>query len=135
MENTEVFRELIEQHKLIGLKFSNADCETNRDNNNIFLKNKTKYIYVDVGQKNNKYHSGLYLIDKEQNVFSIKAYGKKGYFRGTIDTMNLKYKEDIENMKQALLRRTEKGSYGNLTLNFWGGLNARTNISRTRPRA
>ena len=117
-ENIEVFRGLVEQHKLIGLKISNVDCEGNRDNSNIFLKNKTKYIYVDFGQKDNKYHSGMYMIDKEQNVFSIKAYGQKGYCRGTIQTMILKYKEDIENMKQALLRREETGSFGSLALNY-----------------
>lgn len=117
-ENIKVLKEVIEEHKLTMLKISNVDCEGNRANSNVFLKNKTKYIYVDIGQKDSKYHSGLYLIDKDQNVFSIKAYGQKGYFRGTVETMITKHKEDIENMKQALLKREETGNFGALTLNY-----------------
>ena len=117
-ENMKIFRGIIEEHKLLMLKISNVDCEGNRANSLVFLKNKTKYVYVDIGQKDNKYHSGLYMIDKDQSVFSIKGYGQKGYFRGTVDTVITKMKEDIENMKQGLIRREETGTYGHLALNY-----------------
>ena len=43
-----------------------------------------KYTKIDVGS------SGKYMIDKEERIFGIKAYGviHKGHQYGTLDTMN-----------------------------------------------
>lgn len=50
----------------------------------VFIKPGKKYTKIDVGR------SGKYMIDKEGNIFGIKAYGviHKGHNYGTLDTID-----------------------------------------------
>ena len=55
-----------------------------------------KYTKVDIGS------SGKYMIDKEGNIWGIKAYGQihKGHYYGTLDTINQYYWGDYQAYKK-----------------------------------
>lgn len=66
------------------LKIHELDCESNLLNAKAIYKIKKKYAYIDVGQ------SGKYLINNNNEIFGIKAYGviNKIHFYGTLDTID-----------------------------------------------
>jgi hypothetical protein len=78
---------LLEKEQLEQLIINKVDCEGNRHNHKVSIKEGNKYIKVDVGT------SGKYMIDKEGNIWGIKAYGQihKGHYYGTLDTINNYY--------------------------------------------
>lgn len=51
------------------------------------IKHGKKYVKIDVG------YSGFLMIDKEGNIFGIKAYGviHRGHHYGTLDTIDQYY--------------------------------------------
>jgi len=59
-------------------------CEVNLQNAKATYKIKRKYTYIEIGQ------SGKYMINKDGEIFGIKAYGviHTGHFYGTLDTIN-----------------------------------------------
>ncbi len=56
------------------------------------IKEGKKYVKIDVGS------SGKYMIDREGNIFGIKAYGviHRGHYFGTLETINNYYWGDYE---------------------------------------
>jgi len=59
-------------------------CQCNLDNAVAHYKLGKKYVKVDIGS------SGRYMIDKDGNIYGIKAYGviHKGHYFGTLDTID-----------------------------------------------
>ncbi len=59
-------------------------CEANLHNAIAHYTIGNKYTKVDIGS------SGKYMVDKEGNIWGIKAYGQihKGHNYGTLDTIN-----------------------------------------------
>lgn len=72
-------------------------CQDNLDNAIAHYKIGNKYIKVDVGS------SGRYMIDKEGNIYGIKAYGviHKGHYFGTLDTVDDYYWGDYRAYKKS----------------------------------
>lgn len=109
MENNKIsFEELNEvagllrEHNLLRLKASRLDCEGNRDNAQVFLREKQKYIYINTGNGKSSM-CGKWLFDKENKVlWSIKAYGQKNRIIGTIEKINNQLKEDIGTLNRVL---------------------------------
>ena len=62
-------------------------CEANLLNAKAIYRVKRKYTYIDIGQ------SGKYMINKDNEIFGIKAYGviHNGHFYGTLDTIDHYY--------------------------------------------
>lgn len=116
-QNLEELRSTIEEHKLLCLQLSNVDCEGNRDGSKVFLKKGRKYTYVDYGNGSN--NSGLYLVDKDNNVYTIKAYGQRGYYKGSVQSVMEQYKTELVRIEAALQRKSETGSYGALALSLY----------------
>ena len=79
----EQFANLLEKEQIERLHQDNLACQTNIDNAKVSVKEGNKYTKVDVGG------SGKYMIDKEGNIFGIKAYGviHRGHYFGTLDTI------------------------------------------------
>lgn len=75
---------LIEIQSIERLKAQNLACQCNVDNCKTSIKQGKKYTKIDIGT------SGKFMIDKEGNIFGIKAYGviHKGHYYGTLDTIN-----------------------------------------------
>lgn len=65
------------------------------DQYKVSLKQKKKYVYLDVGD------SGKYLID-ENGVWSIKAYGQKNYFKGSVAIVLASVNENIGKLSEAI---------------------------------
>ncbi len=81
----------IENDHLQYLINSKLDCETNRNNGKVTAKDGKKYIKIDMGNLNNNYKSGKYMVEKETGkIFGIKAYGviHKGHQYGTLDDID-----------------------------------------------
>ena len=74
----------ITQETQANLVKRHLGCQDNLDNAIAHFKIGNKYTKVDVGS------SGKYMVDKESNIWGIKAYGQihKGHFYGTLDTIN-----------------------------------------------
>lgn len=83
-EQLTAFGKLLEAEKIEYLRKSKLDCQANIDNAKVTIKPGNKYSKVDVGS------SGKYMVDKEGNIFGIKAYGQihKGHHYGTLTTTN-----------------------------------------------
>lgn len=77
------------------LKIRELDCETNLLNAKAIYKIKKKYTYIDVGQ------GGKYLINNNNEIFGIKAYGviNTSRFYGTLDTIDDYYWGDYRARK------------------------------------
>ena len=77
----------IEREQIETLKSKGLGCQCNIDNCKTTIKEGKKYIKIDVG------NSGKYMVDREGNIFGIKAYGviHRGHFFGTLDTINNYY--------------------------------------------
>lgn len=70
-------------------------CQCNLDNVVAHSHIGNKYIRIDVGT------SGRYMVDEEENIYGIKAYGvvNKGHYFGTLDTINNYYWGDYKAYK------------------------------------
>ena len=82
-EKLQKFAELLEREQLEDLERQGLTCADNTANCKIEIKPGRKYIKIDEG------YSGKYMIDKEGNIYGIKAYGviHKGHYYGTLDTI------------------------------------------------
>ena len=116
LQQMEEFRELVQEHNLLMLKIHDVDCQGNRDNARAILKIRRKYVYLDVG--NGSYDSGKYLIDAQNQVWSIAAYGQKNHYLGDLSQMIVDYNKEIQIIKEALARKQETGSFGMIALQF-----------------
>lgn len=79
--------ELIEKQSKETLIKNGLGCQCNIEQCKTKIKQGKKYIKIDIGT------SGKYMIDKDGQIFGIKAYGviHKGHFYGTLDTIDLYY--------------------------------------------
>lgn len=79
------------QNKYINYHYKNLTPEI------VSIKERSKYFAVDIGS------SGKFLIDKQEfRVYSIKAYGQKGYFLGSVQDIINKIQEDIEQFNKLI---------------------------------
>ena len=83
-EKIKVFAELLEKQRIERLHKLDLACQANIDNARVSIKEGKKYVKVNIGT------SGAYMVDREGQIFGIKAYGviHKGHFYGTLDTIN-----------------------------------------------
>ena len=95
-EKIEAFARLLEKEQIEDLRKRNLACEANIHNSKVSIKEGNKYTKVDVGS------SGKYMIDKEDNIWGIKAYGviHKGHYFGTLETINDYYWGDYQAYKK-----------------------------------
>ena len=87
-------KDVKQYYHFLDLQVSKLDCVGNLMNSIIRLIEKNKYVYLDVGT------GGVYLIDCDDNVYSIKGYGKKGYFVGKIEVVTQDYQKKINYMTE-----------------------------------
>ncbi len=87
LDKIKQFAELLEKQQIEYLYKNNIACEANILNVRVKIKEGKKYIKINIGT------SGKYMIDREGNIFGIKAYGviHKGHKFGTLDTTNNYY--------------------------------------------
>ena len=69
MKTIKEFAELLEKEQIERLHNDGLACEANILNARVSIKPGKKYTKVDVGS------SGKYMVDKDGNIFGIKAYG------------------------------------------------------------
>jgi len=76
------FAKLVEEHQIARLHKMDLACDANIANARTRIVPGRKYTKVDVGT------SGKYMIDKDGNIFGIKAYGviHRGHYCGTLET-------------------------------------------------
>lgn len=81
------FALLLREHQIVDLAKRGVDCPANRADCFVTIKPRRKYTLVDVGR------SGKYMIDADENIYGIKAYGviHRGHQYGTLDTINEYY--------------------------------------------
>jgi len=91
------FAELLEREQIERLHQNKLDCSDNIHNAKVSVKKGNKYTKVDVGS------SGKYMIDKEGNIWGIKAYGviRRGHYYGTVDTIHSYYWGDYAAVKKS----------------------------------
>jgi len=96
MKTIEDFAKILEEQQIEELKRKKLDCSANLANSRVFIIPGSKYTKVDVGS------SGKYMVDKDGNIFGIKAYGKvhKGHRFGTLQTTDNYYWGDYEAIKR-----------------------------------
>ena len=84
MKGLKEFAELLEKEQIEDLHRRKMACPANISNCRVSVKSGNKYTKVDVGG------SGKYMVDKQGNIFGIKAYGviHKGHFFGALDTID-----------------------------------------------
>ncbi|KKM73257.1 hypothetical protein LCGC14_1412260 [marine sediment metagenome] len=84
MRLLEQFANLLEKQQLKRLHNDGITYEGHEKSAKVSVKEGKKYTKVDVGS------SGKYMIDRESNIFGIKAYGviHRGHLFGTLDTIN-----------------------------------------------
>ena len=87
---------IIETDQIKQLIIDKLDCEGNRHNHKVSIKEGNKYIKIDIGS------SGKYMIDTIGNIYGIKAYGviHRGHQYGTLDTINQYYWGDYQAYKK-----------------------------------
>lgn len=83
-EKIKAFAELLEREQIEQRHKDNLACEANLMNCKVTIKEGNKYVKVDIGS------SGRYMIDKEGNIYGIKAYGviHLGHHYGTLETIS-----------------------------------------------
>ena len=86
-EKIQHFAKLLESDRIDRLITSDMACDANIINCKVKVIPGKKYTKVDVGT------SGSFMIDEEDNIFGIKAYGviHKGHRYGTLDTVDNYY--------------------------------------------
>lgn len=94
-EKIKKLAKLIEEQQIERLHKTGLDSEVNILNCKTKIIEGRKYTKIDIG------HCGKYMIDKEGNIFGIKAYGvinlRKNY--GTLDTISDYYWGDYNTYK------------------------------------
>ena len=87
MKTINEFAELLEKQQIERLRKDNLECDANIRNARVSIKPGKKYTKVDVGS------SGMYMIDGDNNIFGIKAYGviHRSHYYGTLETINEYY--------------------------------------------
>lgn len=101
-EIVELAKKLDEQQALtLRLNGYTNECFFNADGSltneyKVNLKQKKKYVYLDVGS------SGKFLID-DQGVWSIKSYGSKNHFKGSVAQVLASVNENIEQLNKTSL--------------------------------
>lgn len=85
--NIQKFAEKVERGQIERLKEKNLGCEANILNARTKIITGRKYTKVNVGG------SGKYMIDKDGNIFGIKAYGQvnKAHHFGNLETVDSYY--------------------------------------------
>ena len=78
------FGKILEAQTLERLHADGINYPGHEQSARVKIKEGKKYTKVDVGT------SGQYMIDKEGNIFGIKAYGviHHGHYFGTLDTVD-----------------------------------------------
>jgi len=110
LEKVNLLAELIENQQVAELAKQGLACETNVEACKVTIKKGRVYTKVDIGT------SGRYMIDREGNIYGIKAYGviHKGHFYGTLETINnyywgkftaYKLAEKLTNEKAELIKK------------------------------
>ena len=81
------FAEMLEKQTLERLHDDGITYEGHEKSAKVDVKEGNKYTKVNVGS------SGKYMVDREGNIFGIKAYGviHKGHHYGTLNTVNNYY--------------------------------------------
>lgn len=101
-EKLEALAELITKEQHERLIKDGLSVQVNMDNSTARIKEGKKYTKIDIG------YSGKYMIDKDGNIFGVKAYGviHRGHYYGTLDTINdyywgnyTAYKKQPQNIK------------------------------------
>jgi hypothetical protein len=84
MDKVSAFAKLLEKEHLERLTKEGYTYLGWQDNSKVTVIPGKKYIKVDVGT------SGKYMVDKDENIWGIKAYGQihHGHNYGTLDTIN-----------------------------------------------
>jgi len=84
MRLLEQFANLLEKQQLERLHNDSFTYTGHEKNAKVSIKEGKKYTKADVD------NSGKYMIDREGNIFGIKAYGviHRGHQFGTLDTIN-----------------------------------------------
>jgi len=100
-EQIKKLKDVVQYYKFLDLQVSKLDCVGNLMNTIVRLIEKKKYVYLDIGT------SGYYLIDEDNRVYNIKAYGQKGYFKGNIEDVIKEYQVRIDYMTNEIERKVE----------------------------
>jgi len=87
MDKLTKFARLLQAQQIKRLRKDKFNCPANMLECKVTIKPGKKYTKVDIGG------SGRYMIDREGNIYGIKAYGviHKGHSYGTLDTINQYY--------------------------------------------
>lgn len=85
--NIQKFAELLEKQQIEQSRKSGWNCPANIANCKVKIVKGNKYTKVNVG------NSGKYMVDKEGNIYGIKAYGviHRGQYYGTLSTIDQYY--------------------------------------------
>jgi len=96
MKTIEDFAKLLEAQQIEELRRKKLDCLANIANCKTKIVKGSKYTKVDVGS------SGKYMVDRDGNIFGIKAYGQihKRHRFGTLQTTDRYYWGDYEAVKK-----------------------------------
>jgi len=86
-EKIKQFAEILERQQIERLQKTGLGCEANIINCKVSIKQGKKYVKVDVGR------SGKYMIDDNEDIYGIKAYGviNKKHHYGNLDSINNYY--------------------------------------------
>ena len=86
------FAQLLESQTLERLHKEGINYEGHERSAKVTVKPGNKYYKVDVGT------SGTYMVDREGNIWGIKAYGviHHGHHCGTLETINQYYWGDYQ---------------------------------------
>ena len=89
------FAETLEKQQLERLHEEGITYEGHEKSATVSIKEGNKYTKIDIGS------SGKYMIDREGNIFGIKAYGviHRGHHYGTLETVNDYYWGGYEAIK------------------------------------
>lgn len=109
-------QETLLEHELSGFKYRNSP-----DHREIWkqsaihrVKPKKKFTYIDYGVETNQ--SGKFLIENEGAdagvVWRIKAYGKKNYPVGNVESVMKITEHNIAELTRAIKDKAEKGNFG-----------------------
>ena len=83
IEKIERFAKLLEQEQIEDLRKNGFTYQEHNNHCKVEIIEGRKYTKVNVGD------SGKYMVDKQGNIYGIKAYGQvhKGHQYGTLDTI------------------------------------------------
>ena len=113
LEKVNLLAELIENQSIAELAKKGLACESNVEACKVIIKRGRKYFKIDIGT------SGRYMVDREGNIYGIKAYGQihLGHSYGTLNTIDdyywgdylaYKYENKITDEKERLINQINK---------------------------